>query len=71
MSSLLSGHSYWGAALGILVLMAIFIAAVAWLFRPGANAEYRRAAQLPLDDGTKGGARKTHKGARGGKRKKG
>lgn len=53
MSSLLSGHSYWGAALGILVLMAIFIAAVAWLFRPGANAEYRRAAQLPLDDGTK------------------
>jgi cbb3-type cytochrome oxidase subunit 3 len=53
MTSLLSGPTYWGAALGLLVLLGVFIAALLWMFRPGAGPEYRRGAALPLDDGTK------------------
>ncbi|MFI5400489.1 MAG: cbb3-type cytochrome c oxidase subunit 3 [SAR324 cluster bacterium] len=54
MTSLLNGPPSWGATLGIGVLMAVFIAALLWMFRPGAKAEYRHGAELPLDDGTKG-----------------
>jgi cbb3-type cytochrome oxidase subunit 3 len=52
--SWLSGQSYWGAALGLLVFLGVFIAALLWMFRPGAGAEYRHGARLPLDDGTRG-----------------
>lgn len=36
---------------GLLYMMAIFIAVVFFLVRPGAKASARAAARIPLDDG--------------------
>ena len=35
---------------GLVYLMVVFAAAVAFLFRPGAKAHYDRAARIPLDE---------------------
>jgi len=37
---------------GLLYMMAIFLAVVFFLVRPGARANARDAAMIPLDDGT-------------------
>lgn len=49
---LLMEPGYGGAALGLAVFLAIFIAALLWMYRPGARPEYERGAKLPLEDGT-------------------
>jgi cbb3-type cytochrome oxidase subunit 3 len=54
MTAVLNGQSYWGAALGLLVLLGVFVAVLMWMFRPGAGPEYQHGARLPLDDGTRG-----------------
>lgn len=35
---------------GLVYLMVVFVAAVAFLFRPGAKAGYDRAARIPFDE---------------------
>ncbi len=35
---------------GLVFLVATFVCAVGFLFRPGAKEYYKRAARLPLDD---------------------
>ena len=46
---------YWGAALGLTILLSVFVATLVWLIRPGSSAEYERNASLPLDDGAVNG----------------
>jgi len=41
----------WGAALGLIIFLALFVGMLAWVFRPGAKREYERSAAMPLDDG--------------------
>jgi cbb3-type cytochrome oxidase subunit 3 len=45
-------QGYWGAALGVLLFLAIFLGAVAWMYRPGAAKGYARSAAMPLHDGS-------------------
>ncbi len=52
--ALLMDQPYWGTALGLILFLAIFIATLVWILRPGAKSEYRHDAHLPLDDGTQG-----------------
>ena len=50
-TSVLTESGHWGAAIGLVILLAVFVATLVWLFRPGSKAEYDRSASLPLDDG--------------------
>jgi cbb3-type cytochrome oxidase subunit 3 len=50
--SLLMEDGSWGAALGLLVFLALFAGMLAWVFRPGSKRKYERNAAMPLDDGT-------------------
>ncbi|MFN7174297.1 MAG: cbb3-type cytochrome c oxidase subunit 3 [Thermaurantiacus tibetensis] len=36
---------------GLLLLVAIFVTAVAWTFRPGARAHHEAARMIPFRDG--------------------
>lgn len=49
---LLGNNAYWGAALGLVILLAVFVAALVWMFRPGAAAHYRHDGKIPLNDGS-------------------
>ena len=52
MTALLNEQPLWGAALGLLVFLGVFVAALFWMYHPGAALEYRHGADLPLNDGT-------------------
>ncbi len=51
--SLLLESGSWGAALGLIVFLALFVGMLVWVFRPGSKRKYERNAAIPLDDGTK------------------
>jgi len=51
MTDVLVNSGHWGAVAGLLILLAVFVATLVWLYRPGAKDEYDRSASLPLDDG--------------------
>ena len=36
--------------LSLALFILVFVGAIAWMFRPGARADYERRAQLPLHD---------------------
>lgn len=36
--------------LSLVLFALVFVGALVWIFRPGANAAYERRAQLPLRD---------------------
>jgi len=50
--SILMETGSWGAALGLIVFLALFAGMLFWVFRPGSKREYERSAAMPLDDGT-------------------
>lgn len=50
--SLLLDSGIWGAALGLVLFLALFVGMVVWVFRPGARRTYEHSAEIPLDDCT-------------------
>lgn len=50
--SLLLESGSWGAALGLIVFLALFVGMLVWVFRPGSKRKYERNAAIPLHDGT-------------------
>ena len=41
------------SAIGLILFMSVFFAAVAWVMRPGAKKIYKEVENLPLNDGEK------------------